>query len=122
MTALALRAAMLAAVLVAAALAVRSWERRRGPRRAVLPPGLTVVTGPGCRLCGPVLAALRRAGAEPLIVDVSSTPVAVASLPTALVVGERGRVILRRAGRSALDDAPLLAHESRGAVGRFRRR
>lgn len=118
MTDLVVRAAGLALVLGSAALAVYGWERRRGPRRVGLPPGLTVVTGSGCRLCGPVVAALRRAGAEPRLVDVSEAPIAVSALPTVVVVDEQGRVSLRRAGRAALDDARLLAERSRELVRR----
>lgn len=87
-------------------------SRRRGPRaRLSLAPGIVVVTGPGCRLCGPAIAAIERAGGEPRLVDVSDPAVAVLgvrSLPTAVVVDGDGTVAMRRSGRSAVDDAAAL--------------
>ncbi len=107
-----LRVGLLVLVAGLAWLAVRGWERRLGAPEPGLPPGLVVITGPGCRLCDPVVRELRRAGAEPRILDIAEVPpgaVGASSLPVAMVVDAAGRVVLRRAGRAALDAARELA-------------
>lgn len=112
---LALRVALLVGALAAAWLAVAAWERRRGAPRPAFRAGLTVITGPGCRLCEPVVRELRRCGAEPWVVDVAELPpgaLGASSLPVAVVVDGAGDVVLRRAGRAALDDAGALASRS----------
>lgn len=117
MTATLVRLVVLAAVGGGAWLLVGWWQRRPGRDRPGLPKGLTLVTGPGCRLCGPVERALRRAGVVPRIVDVETAVVPgppIRSLPVAMVVDTGGEVVMRRAGRSALDDAGLLAAQALG--------
>ncbi len=107
-----LRVALLVGLAAVASLAVGRWERRPGDTPAGLRPGVTVITGPDCRLCDPVVRALRRAGAEPWVVDVAELPpgaLGASSLPVAVVVDAGGQVVLRRAGRAALDDATALA-------------
>lgn len=112
MTVTLIRLLVLAFVAGGAWVLVGWWQRRPGRDRPGLPGGLTLVTGPGCALCGPVERALRRAGAAPRIVDVATAVLPgppIRSLPVAIVVGAGGEVVMRRAGRSALDDAGLLA-------------
>ncbi len=86
-----------------------------GRRRVGLPAGLVLVTGPDCKLCAPALRALQAAGADPTVVDVADAREVVGlvtSLPTALVVGDGGAVLARRAGRSVITDAETLAAAS----------
>ncbi len=111
-----LRLLILAFVAGGAWLLVGWWQRRSGPNQPGLPLGLTLVTGPGCALCGPVERALRRAGAVPRIVDVTTAFLPgppIRSLPVAMVVDSGGEVVVRRSGRSALDDAGMLAARAR---------
>lgn len=103
------RIALLALVVTLAWVIVQLWERRR-PVLAGLQPGITVITGPDCRLCDPAVAALRRAGVEPAIVDVADLGDAgYRSLPTAVVVDRAGRIVAARSGRLAVSDAATLA-------------
>ena len=93
------------------------WQRRTGRNHLGLPVGLTLVTGPGCAICGPVERALRRAGAAPVVIDVTTAVLPgppIRSLPVAIVVDTAGDVVMRRAGRSALDDAGMLAARAVG--------
>jgi hypothetical protein len=111
-TATLLRLLLLGAVGGSAWLLVGWWQRRTGRNDRGLPVGLTLVTGPGCALCGPVERALRRAGATPVVVDVTTAVLPgppIRSLPVAMVIGAGGEVVMRRAGQSALDDAGMLA-------------
>lgn len=105
------RLVLLALVVAAAWLAVRWWERRRTVAGS-LPPGLTVLTAPGCTLCDPAVEALRRASPEaPIrVVDVAeSGVVGITSVPTVVAVAPDGSVILQRSGQSAIRDAAALA-------------
>ncbi|MBT8193009.1 MAG: hypothetical protein KJP22_06390 [Acidimicrobiia bacterium] len=107
-----LRMAVLLLVGGGAWFLVGRWQRRRGPAPTVLPPGITVLTGPGCALCGPVERALLRAGAAPRVADIHEVDLSgppIRSLPVALVVDHEGGVVMRRSGRAALDDAAALA-------------
>jgi hypothetical protein len=56
------RLLILALVVAVALLGVHVRERRR-PRNVRMRPGHHVLTGPDCRLCDPLLAALDDAGA-----------------------------------------------------------
>jgi hypothetical protein len=119
MTELALRIALLAALL-AIALLVSRWASRRRGRVTVtsLPPGITVVTGPHCRLCGLALDAIRFAlpdltphvieGPRALLEDLR-----IRSLPTVLVVNEEGEVLARRNGHAAVREARSLGEAAR---------
>ena len=83
------------------------WARERvKPRRARLDPGITVVTGPDCRLCPALILALDVAGVAYRRVDVAmeSAPGGVRALPTILVADAAGTVAIRRSGRSAMAD------------------
>jgi hypothetical protein len=114
-TAILLRLVLLAAVGGSAWLLAGWWQRRTGRNQPGLPVGLTLVTGPGCALCGPVERALRRAGATPVVIDVTAAMLPgppIRSLPVAMVIGAGGEVVMRRAGRSALDDAGILAAQT----------
>lgn len=107
-----LRMVVVLAAVAVFALAVAVLERRRGPRRLRLPTGVVVVTGPGCALCGPTVAALEARGISPATLDIADLPSTVGvirSLPVVYVVGEAGDVLLRRSGRSALTDVPTIA-------------
>ncbi len=112
MTGWALRLLLLALVLAGAFLVAWVWSRRN-PRVESdgLAPGLTVITGPDCRLCDPAVAALRRAGAVVTIVDDEAlrAQLKVRSLPTAVVVTAGGEIVARRSGRAVIDDAAALA-------------
>ncbi len=118
MTGLVLRMAVLVVLVVAAGWAVWVGERHRGRRTLGLPPGLTLVTGSGCVLCGPAERALRAAGAVPGLVDVRDLPdgSAVASLPVALVIGSDGTILMRRSGRSVISDAGSIAGQLAAAT------
>jgi glutaredoxin len=105
------RVALVALLVAAGILVVRILERRRGPRRSGLSSGVTVVTGPECRWCDRVIAALRSRGVDPVVVDVGDAPPAlgrVLSLPTVVVADASGTVVLRRTGRAAVDDTPAI--------------
>lgn len=83
------------------------WFRERShPRTRLVPPGITVLTGPDCRLCGPLLRALDELGADYRLLDVTRDPLplAVNSLPTVLVGDGLGALALRRTGRAAISD------------------
>ncbi len=112
MTGVLIRLVLLAVVGGGAWLIAGWWQRRRGAGRIAIPPGLTLVTGPGCALCGPVQRALARAGVEPRLAEVDSFELPgpqIRSLPVALLVDASGTVVMRRSGRAALDDAGALA-------------
>ena len=113
-----LRLVILAAVVAAAFGAV--WLAGRSSRRspaAGLGSGLVVVTGADCRWCDRLLAALahRHPGRGVTIIDVRTAGEAgltVRSVPTALVVGDEGRVIMRRTGPAAVADLDRLVEEA----------
>ena len=114
---MALRLIILALIGGGAWYVAAAWQRRRGADRG-FPPGVTLITGPGCSLCGPVEAALRRAGVVPMVRDIASiAPHSIRSLPTLIVVDEEGDVILRRSGRPALDDVAEVATRVNGSTG-----
>jgi len=118
MTGLVIRGVVLAAVVLGAFIAVRLWERRRGRVSSGFAPGITVVTGPDCRLCEPALDAIRSGGTEPSIVDIATGRRAlgpISSLPVAVVASANGNLVLRRSGRSVITDAAEIvraAHEA----------
>ncbi len=115
MTPLVLRLLVLVAIGGGAWIAAGWWQRRRGAIRLPLAAGVTLVTGPGCALCGPVERALRRAGVQPRVTEVGSLDLPgppIRSLPVALVVDGSGRVLLRRSGRAALDDVASIAQRA----------
>ena len=92
--------------VVGLALAV-VWARERlTPRGTQVSPGITVVTGPDCRLCPALVLALDVAGVEYRRVDVATeaAPAGVRALPTILVADSAGAVVIRRSGRSATAD------------------
>lgn len=98
------------AVVALAFLVVGWWERRPGGMLVGAARGVTVVTGPDCRICPQAIAALDRHGVRPTIVDISrAAHLGVMSIPTVLVVDHGGSVVLRRSGRSAVADAPRIA-------------
>ncbi|MEX2278455.1 MAG: hypothetical protein WEA76_00040 [Acidimicrobiia bacterium] len=108
-------------IVVGLALAVVLIRERMRPRSLSVQPGITVFTGPDCRLCPPLIAALDAAGAEYRTVDVSVSGlgVGVRSLPTVVVADMRGDIALRRSGRSAVVDVDtILAVASSGGVVR----
>lgn len=114
------RLVLVAAVVVLAWSAVAMWERRRpGLRnRSGLLPGVTLVTGPGCRLCDAAEAALRRHQVTSRRVTVDRFPdLGVRAVPTVLVADRRGRLVLRRSGRAAITDAEAVARAARRLVG-----
>jgi hypothetical protein len=118
MTGLLLRVMLLVAAVVGVGLILR-LTLSAGRRRVALPAGLVLVTGPDCKLCAPALRALQAAGADPIVVDVSAVREVVGlvtSLPTALVVGDGGAVLARRAGRSVITDAQTLTAASSAVV------
>ena len=83
------------------------WIRERAkPRRARIAPGITVVTGPDCRLCRTLVRALDEAGADYRRIDVDRdpAPIGVRALPTILVADGAGSVAMRRSGKAAISD------------------
>jgi hypothetical protein len=97
---------LILALVVAVALLVLHVRERRRPRNVRMQSGINVLTGPDCRLCDPLLAALDDAGADYRLWDVTHEhlPLTVRSLPTVLVADRHGDVVLRRAGRAAIVD------------------
>ncbi len=120
-----LRIAIVAAVVLIAFLVVGIWTRRRGRSvKTTLPAGITVVIGPDCRLCRPAIDALRHVdqGIDYHVVDVGRPDadtggLAVKSLPTVVVVDEKGRVLVRRSGHSAINDAAYIVRSARKLAG-----
>jgi hypothetical protein len=106
---------LLLGLLTGGSFALVSWlQRRPSPDQAGFASGVTVFTGPGCALCGPLVHALNRVGVEPLIVDVTVQPSPeIRSLPTVVVADGSGTVVLRRSGRAALIDVVTIAQRSR---------
>jgi len=98
--------------------AVRSAERRRHLTGSPFSPGLTLVVGPGCALCGPAEHALRALGAVPKIIDVRETPSAAVSrsLPTAIVTNQKNMVVMQRSGRSVIADASEIVRSASAAL------
>jgi|FLYL01.1.fsa_nt_gi hypothetical protein len=104
------RFVLLVVVVAAAWLVVRWWERRTPRQRGRLEPGVTLVTADWCRLCGAAMAALERHGVQPRRVSVGQLRgVDVRALPTLLVVDSRGRLVMRRSGRSVIESAGQVA-------------
>lgn len=94
-------------------------ERRRGKIGGDLPAGITLVTGPDCRLCESARRALVAAAPDlPVrVVDVSALgDPSVRSVPTVVVADGSGEVILRRSGRAAISDAGRIAAAARGVA------
>lgn len=117
------RAVVLALVVAGAFLVVRVSERVR-PRGRSLRPGITVVTGPDCRLCDQVLAQLDQRGVTHRQVDVADLAcgITIRAVPTVLVADRGGDVVLRRSGKSAIADIDVIASvaASGGAVTEVR--
>lgn len=112
------RLLVLLAALTLALLWVR-WRERRRPSGLRMAPGITVYTGPDCRLCAPLLGELERVGAVYRLIDVSREPAAgIGSVPTVVVADQAGDVVIRRSGRSAVTDldSVLAVAASGGAV------
>ena len=106
--------------VIGIALAVVTVRERVRPRRMRVAPGVTVFTGPDCRLCPSVLAGLDAAGCEYRTVDVTAGSVAtgVRALPTVLVADALGGVALRRSGRSAVTDIATIVAVAAGLAER----
>lgn len=97
------RLLILAAVGALSWLIVDLWERRAVGRSDVIGPGLTLITGPDCRLCPLAVAATAGAGIPVRIVDIGAVnDPSIKSLPTALVADRSGVVLASRSGRSAI--------------------
>lgn len=106
-------------VVLGLALGWVAWRERRRPGRVAVRPGITVFTGPDCRMCPGLLAALDRAGASYHLVDLSREHApGISSLPTVVVADATGQVALRRSGRSAVGDVStiLAVAAARGAI------
>jgi hypothetical protein len=76
----------------------------RAPDTA-LPPGLTLVEGPGCRLCPEIRAQAERSGVTPHVI--TGPPgklesLRVKGIPTVFVVDAMGSIRARRTGEAAL--------------------
>lgn len=100
------------------ALAWVALRERRTPSGVVVRPGITVFTGPDCRMCPGLLASLQRAGASYHLVDVSTVHApGVSSLPTVVVADAGGEVVMRRSGRAAVTDlSTILAVAAAGGA------
>ena len=113
MTELLLRVGLMAAVFAAAFLIATMVQRRTGAGRYLdLPPGLVIVTGPDCRWCDRLEAALTQKTDVTYRVfnhtQAAARGLVVRSLPTALVVANDGTVTMRRSGPPALHDVDAL--------------
>ncbi|MBT8197027.1 MAG: hypothetical protein KJO84_00860 [Acidimicrobiia bacterium] len=104
-------------LFVIGAVAAAFWitgltARRMSSRpRSPLPEGVVLVVGPGCRLCDEAELALRSTGAPVTIVDFRDKrldALRLGTVPAALTVTS-GEVVMRRVGRSVIDDAAELA-------------
>ena len=107
-----LRLLVLAGVVGGAWLAVAIVERLRGRATTGIGPGVTLITAAGCALCPAALVALRHHGVAATVHDVSTAPRSlgtIRALPIALVASSDGEVRMRRAGRSVITDAPVIA-------------
>lgn len=114
-----LRFLVLGLAVGSAFVAVSVFERRRGRTDGTLPAGVTLVTGPDCRLCDAAARAL--ATADPTltvrVVDVGELgDASVRSVPTIMVADSAGDLILRRSGRSAISDVPQIVRAARGVA------
>ncbi len=116
---LALRIALLAAVLFVGLVTLSAVQRRTGRTdNASLPTGIVVVIGPDCRWCDRLLSALRRRGPNVTVrvldhTDARERGLVVHSVPTALVVSDDGDVTMRRSGPGAVREVDaLLAHHA----------
>ena len=112
---------LILAVAVGVGLVVVVVRERIRPRSHHHLPGITVYTGPDCRICPPLLAMLDGADVAFHVFDVSRTepPFTVRSLPTVVVADESGEVVLRRSGRSTVTDFDtILAVAAGGGVVR----
>ena len=111
------RLIVIGVVLAVAFLAVAIWERRP-MTRAVAGPGVTLITGADCRICGQALAALQHHGVSPRLMDVAEAAhLGVRSIPTVVITGADGTVILRRSGRTVVSDAARIAGVARREGG-----
>jgi hypothetical protein len=113
-----IRAGILVAVM-GGAFAAAALTSRRNPAVAAMPlqQGLTLISGPGCRLCEPAVQALQRAGASVVVTEDPEIrdQLGVRALPTAFVVDANGAVIMRRSGRTVISDAAALAAAADGS-------
>lgn len=112
-----IRVLILVAVLAAAWLAVRLWERRLGSSGLVAP-GVTLIVTPTCLICPDTIAALRLADPQlPVrVLDATVDDVrayGVKAAPTVVVADRSGAVQLRRTGRATVDDASVIAATAR---------
>lgn len=96
-------------VVLGVALLWVAWRERRTAGGVTVRSGITVFTGPDCRMCPGLLASLDSAGANYRLVDVSREHVpGIRSLPTVVVAHAGGEVALRRSGRAAITDLPTI--------------
>lgn len=113
------RLALLGLTVAVAFGLVALLERRRGRIAATLPAGITLVTGPDCRLCDTARRALAAAAPDLAVrvVDVAAFgDPSVRSVPTVVVADAAGDVVLRRSGRAAISDAARIVAAARGVA------
>lgn len=106
-----LRIGVLAVTVAAAWLLVHALERRGASVRTSGGRSLLLITGASCGMCAPAERALRAHGADPSCIDVGADHGfgRVLALPVAVVTADDGSVVMRRSGRSVIDDAEVLA-------------
>lgn len=119
------RIAIVIVVIVIAFLVVGIWTRRRGRSvKTTLPPGITIVIGPDCRLCRPAIDAIHHV--DPAIdynvvdlekEDADTGGLPVKAVPTVVVVDGKGRVLVRRSGHAAINDAAYIVRSARKLAG-----
>lgn len=108
------RVFLVGVVVAVAFLAMALWERRPTSRVGA-GPGVTLVTGPDCRMCTQAVEVLGRHGVEPRLVDAAeASGLGVRSVPTVFVTGSDGALLLRRSGRTVITDAIRIAELARG--------
>ena len=110
-----IRIVTLIVVIGIAYLVVAVAERRTRPATVGLPPGLTVISAPNCRLCVSAIAALRARVSTLNVVDVSEAPDSlgrIRGVPHVVVIDVDGDVVMRRSGRSVLTDSDRIANRA----------
>lgn len=113
------RVLIVLAVAVVAGVLVSLRERARPRHTLRATPGITVFTGPDCRLCPPLLTALEATGVAYRTIDVTRSEVpGIRALPTLLVADRHGAVSMRRSGRAALADLDAVVAAAGRELGR----
>lgn len=110
-----LRLLLLVALLVLVFAVVNIAERVRGRAQTLVPPGLTLVVGPGCRECIRARSKLDALDAVYSVLDVRDAErygIASLAVPYAFVGSSAGELLMVRRGTSVASDAADLIAEA----------